>query len=266
MSANDSENTPLCLVFPMGVEMGPFLPRVEIVRRWKRGKATYREAYFEGATVLIVRCGIGPKRGADAIRNLDTVPGAILSVGSAGALAPDLRVNDLIVSDRTLSGEDSESGLRARGALVEEISRACLTLGLPFKVGPIATVSRPVWSRQARLRLHEATGALAVDMESHAIGTEAQRLGVPFAALRVVSDDASSPPLPDRRPHTLPWRTPWRLPGPARTMLHWALFVRGFRRCLRTLPPVLVKLLRDRKRSSMEVRQWVFERSDDDTN
>ena len=42
----------------------------------------------------------------------------------------------------------------------------------------------------AKAALHSATGALAVDMESHVAAAFAAAHGLPFAALRVISDGA----------------------------------------------------------------------------
>ncbi len=57
-------------------------------------------------------------------------------------------------------------------------------------LGPIAGVDHMVVDAAAKAALHAQTNALAVDMESHVAGAFAQRHGLPFAALRVISDGA----------------------------------------------------------------------------
>jgi hypothetical protein len=54
--------------------------------------------------------------------------------------------------------------------------------------GSIVGVREPIAHAQAKRRLHETTGAIAVDMESHMVARAAEQHGVPFAAIRVVVD------------------------------------------------------------------------------
>jgi hypothetical protein len=48
-----------------------------------------------------------------------------------------------------------------------------------------------VAARHVKAALHSETGAAAVDMESHIAAAYAAESGLPFAALRVISDPAS---------------------------------------------------------------------------
>ena len=77
-----------------------------------------------------------------------------------------------------------------------------------MKVARIVTARNAVFAREERQSLHNATGAVAVDMESHAIGVEATRRSVPFTSLRVISDDLDSTPLPDWRGAKELWSNP----------------------------------------------------------
>jgi hypothetical protein len=56
--------------------------------------------------------------------------------------------------------------------------------------GPVAGVDGPLIRPSDKVQLHQATGAIAADMESHLAARLARRAGRPFAALRVISDPA----------------------------------------------------------------------------
>ena len=51
--------------------------------------------------------------------------------------------------------------------------------------------SRSSWRQAGKAVLHAETGASAVDMESHIAAAYATEAGLPFAALRVISDPAT---------------------------------------------------------------------------
>ncbi len=238
------ENPPLCFVFAMGVEAHPFLRKLEVKRRRTKGKAVYREAFFEGRRVLTVRCGVGPDRAAKAVRGLDERPAAIISVGTAGAIAPDLRYSNIVIASETVSAQAQREPVACPKSLVDYLRDVCVASGVESRTDRIVTSNRAVFERDERARLYHDTGAIAVDMESHAVCVEAARLGVPAGAIRVISDDMETPPLPDYRSlRTFP-RNPLHVPGHLARAWQWALFLRNFRACLTILPAILVNVVR----------------------
>jgi nucleoside phosphorylase len=240
---NKANSVP-CLVFPMGMEAYPFLKRVEVRRRWQVGRAIYREAYFEGSELLIVKSGIGPVKAAAAIQNLTATPAAIISAGTAGALVDDLKVGDLIVSSHTISGDGVGESLASAISLTEPVAAACRSQGSAYRIATIATVKRPVFLREERAILQRATNAHAVDMESHVLAVEADKLGAPFVALRAISDDMDCPPLPDfTRPKDL-LRDFDQLPARLTALFRWRKFLRNLRLAVDALHPVLVSTMR----------------------
>ena len=108
---------------------------------------------------------------------------AIISFGIAGGLAPGLPAGTVVIADRVESGEfcwDTDPQWRAR-----------LLEALPHAVrGSLAGVDEAVAGASSKTRLRGATGAVAVDMESHVAARLAALHGVPFAALRVIADPA----------------------------------------------------------------------------
>jgi adenosylhomocysteine nucleosidase len=62
--------------------------------------------------------------------------------------------------------------------------------GAPVHVGRLLTVGRIIGLPRDKRALAEKHRALAADMESRAVGEVCRRFGVPFLAVRVVSDAA----------------------------------------------------------------------------
>ena len=57
--------------------------------------------------------------------------------------------------------------------------------------GGLAGVEQVIAATACKAALHSETGAAAVDMESHIAAAYAAKAGIPFAALRVISDPAT---------------------------------------------------------------------------
>ena len=126
-----------------------------------------------GRDVLTV---IGGGDAARLDRQLDDeaemFPGIILSCGIAGALAAELRPGDVVIDGDT--------------AVADRLARA---LPLAHRGGILGNDTIVATAADKR-HLGQRSGALAVDMESHVAARVALRKGLPFAALRVISDRA----------------------------------------------------------------------------
>jgi hopanoid-associated phosphorylase len=109
----------------------------------------------------------------------------LISFGIAGALDRDLLPGDLILA----SGITLPDGrvIAADAAWLRHLSHAFPAA----RPGLIAGSSNAAASSAAKAALQQATGALAVDMESHHAALIAAERGLPFAALRVIADTAS---------------------------------------------------------------------------
>ncbi|KND62367.1 Adenosylhopane nucleosidase, HpnG [Candidatus Burkholderia verschuerenii] len=116
----------------------------------------------------------------------------IVSFGTAGGLAPDLEPGTLIIAD-TVSGPFGPFGpLKTDEAWSARIVDALASppLARVTRRGAMAGVAAPVKSEAEKRSLHSASGALAVDMESHIAGAIATARGLPFAVCRAVVDPA----------------------------------------------------------------------------
>lgn len=133
---------------------------------------------------LRVVAGGGDSRRLEA--TLDRLAGearGIISIGIAGGLSPGLRSGHWVVATAV---RDDVISIPTDPAWTQR-----LLGGLPgATAGTIAGVHAIVAEAAQKAVLHRATGASAVDMESHIAGRVAQRFQLPFAAARVVSDAA----------------------------------------------------------------------------
>lgn len=113
----------------------------------------------------------------------------ILSIGIGGALDASLQVGDVVIATEVLRPRrrwDTDPAWRAR--LVERLEGA--------RLGPVYGSDEMVIHALEKAKLRGKGGALMVDMESHVAAKVAAGAGLPFAAVRVVSDTAgvSLPP------------------------------------------------------------------------
>jgi adenosylhomocysteine nucleosidase len=117
---------------------------------------------------------------AQAARLADSGATALLSIGLAGALAPDLSPGDLLVPERILAAGQSFPTDAMLGS----------RLGLPVQPVALVGADTVVASPAAKARLYKETGAAAVDMESHRVARVAANRAIPFLAIRIIADPA----------------------------------------------------------------------------
>lgn len=140
---------------------------------------------------LIRLGGVGSGRAARAASALiEAGAGALVSWGIAGGLDPDLRPGDVVLPQavegigRTTFEVDANWRARLREHIGDRV---------PVHGGTLVQSDRPLRDRASKRAAFESTGACAVDMESVAIAACARRAGVPFLAVRCVSDSAEIP-------------------------------------------------------------------------
>jgi hopanoid-associated phosphorylase len=112
----------------------------------------------------------------------------VISFGVAGGLDPSLKSGDVVVATEVLAGDTRWlAGAALNAQLIASVppGRRRVVKGI------LAGVEEVVLGRSCKAALHLETGAHAVDMESHIAADYAAAAGLPFAALRVISDPAS---------------------------------------------------------------------------
>jgi hopanoid-associated phosphorylase len=112
----------------------------------------------------------------------------VISFGVAGGLDPSLKSGDVVVATEVTAGDARWfAGL----SLAEDQIAALAMGGRRIVRGGLAGVEEVVVAQAGKAALRSETGAAAVDMESHIAAAYAAEAGLPFAALRVISDPAS---------------------------------------------------------------------------
>jgi hopanoid-associated phosphorylase len=149
-----------------------------------------QEARIAAGPGLTVICSSSdPKQLRELLTVFDpkTIRG-VISFGVAGGLDPSLKSGDVVVATEVLAGDTRWlAGLALNETM---IARAALGRRRVIR-GGLAGVEKVIGASALKAALHLETGAAAVDMESHIAAAYAAEAGLPFAALRVISDPAS---------------------------------------------------------------------------
>lgn len=111
---------------------------------------------------------------------------ALLSFGLAGGLVTELHPGDLLLPEVVLSPERGRLPIDATWR--QRMHRLLEDGGLAPQSGMLAGSHRLVATPAAKRALSEATGAVAVDMESHVLAEVAAAAGLPFLVLRAIAD------------------------------------------------------------------------------
>lgn len=194
------------------------------------GCSVYR-GKLEGRDCLLVRTGMGKERAESATQFvLRRYPvAAMISLGFAGALSPELTIGDVVVCStmHCSSGPekgDGETETHHADASLLALASETAGEGAPrFRLGSGVTVTQLASSTQKTHGLGHDFGADIVDMESYWIGRIASARQVPFIAIRSVSDTTAQGVQPFDRILTSDGRLLWKRAAVAFLLHPWYL-------------------------------------------
>jgi adenosylhomocysteine nucleosidase len=197
-------------------EMACLLPLMEEASEAESPRGTrLKTGTACGCELLVMAGGMGKVPAAAASRFiLDRHrPHALINFGAAGALEPHQQKGHLVIASRLISADTgvAHSGgfgptgpgtCEGNGLLFEPHYEPPLKLrrlaesaageaSIPFRLGGVVTCDQVVMDPQLREHLSNYFQAMAVDMEGAAAAFVAASEGIPFLAVKAISDEVS---------------------------------------------------------------------------
>ena len=184
LSDTDGSRADIGLVCALPLELGEFRDRCSKMKTYTGGKFTFRGGLYKQIRIAIVESGPGPdraRRAAYALHEAHT-PRWIVSTGFCGALVSEIEIGHIVVANKvtTIAGDE----LAIDVGMTTDIRRG-------LHVGRTLTVDHMIRTIVEKRALAEQTGAIAVDMETHAIASLCRQQKTKFLAVRVASDNLS---------------------------------------------------------------------------
>ena len=148
-----------------------------------------QEARIAAGPGMVVICSSSdPKQLRSLLTVFDpsTIRG-VISFGVAGGLDPSLKPGDIVLATEVVAGD---ARWLAGLSLNDEVIASLALKRHRIIRGGLAGAEEVIVAQARKAALWLQTGAAAVDMESHIAAAYAAEAGLPFAALRVISDSA----------------------------------------------------------------------------
>lgn len=170
------EQAPLGLIAAFSWEVRSLLRRQNDVER----DGSVYSFWLRGEPVRLAIAGMGAENSCRAARELlecGKVRG-LVTLGFAGALADSLALGEILIADQVLD-QQSRERFDCDGEL--------FPLG-GVRCGSLLSVPEVIASAVEKRRLAREWGAIAADMESAGVACAAAQAGVPFCAIKAITD------------------------------------------------------------------------------
>lgn len=186
-------------------EVRSIIASLEDRRTERVGSVDFNLGIISGKRVAVARCGVGKVFAALCAEAMIVKysPSLLVNTGVGGALDRGLDACDIVLAtklvqydmDTTAFGDPLGmiSGINKVYFETDERARTILadaadSLGLHYMEGTIATADRFVSTAEEKLRLGDALGAAACEMEGGAIAHVAYVNATPCMVIRAISD------------------------------------------------------------------------------
>lgn len=185
------KNKVLGIVCPLKVEAESLLNSVTVFQEKRLDGFLVYHAKHAKHHFWIIVSGIGKVKTAKATRCLieQCAPDYLINFGTAGGLAPNVKVGEIIISHRVIQYDEQPASI-----YLGDSSLIQLALGLPgVKVGIIACAEKNIDIAGDREKLWLKYNALCCDWESATVLQEAGIKNIPAIAFRVITDIGQKP-------------------------------------------------------------------------
>ncbi len=197
------------IIGAMEPEVESLKAEMEVSQVVERAGMCFYEGVLNGASVIVVRCGIGKVNAALCVQLLADLFQVthIINTGVAGSLNAKLDIGDILVSTDALEhdmdvtifgyqpGEVPQMGVREFQAdkhMAELAKSACEKVNPDIHVvlGRVVSGDQFISSREVKDRLIQQFAGDCAEMEGAAIAHGAYLNGIPFVIIRAISDKA----------------------------------------------------------------------------
>ncbi|MGI8485509.1 MAG: nucleoside phosphorylase [Thermomicrobiales bacterium] len=196
-------HVPSCCVLDPDGDIVRYLRRSDRATRspyWACYHTDLYETEVDGVRIGVVGCAVGAPFAVLVAEQL-FVSGCelLISMTSAGQVAPDLPLPTLVLIDRAIRGEGTSLGylppanaVDADPALVQTVTQSLERSGIPFQSGATWTTDSPYRETSSFLASARDTGALAVEMEASALYAFAQARQQPVICFAYITNQMAT--------------------------------------------------------------------------
>lgn len=190
------------ILFALAEEAAPFLRRVRLSDTERvRERGVYPAVFPPKTTTDVpIRLSVGISGtgrrqaagvAADLLDDPASCPRILVVCGFAGGLAASVGAGDLVLATSVLHSADSGLQTETPDPTLTALAQTLVLPGVALHSGPLLTQDRIVTTAREKRAIAHSSEALALDMETlGAVGVARDR-GVPWLAVRAVSDSVN---------------------------------------------------------------------------
>lgn len=184
-------NNMVCIVAALKEEAAGIKGLMTVDGSPRLGSARAFTGSWQGRAVLLLLSGMGKQRARAALSlACERFPlSAVVSIGYAGGLCPELREADLVLADKVFASggaPENPQPLQTSAALLERAAALCPNI--PSHRGGLLTVDAAVCKPAEKRALGNRYPVLAVDMETAGLLSVALEHRLPFLSVRCITD------------------------------------------------------------------------------